>query len=281
MMERTQPIRETHRVQRSLAGVLFLVAAVLIGIAVGTWWLDRVVFTPDATRGRTEAILDDPDIRAEIVAVVTAGTTNVVERPPDDLAPFVDQIVGSRPGAAVMADIVADAHARVIGDQDDLVVITGEQLVQIVRDERAVSVERVTLPVPRVGTLDALATVVSWVPIILGAAGLVLILLGLLTRPEGRDIRRGIGELAVSIAISVAVFGLLVPIFLVPSIDDSAWTQLAPRLASRSSTIVLVGTGVLAAIGLALILSSLNTGKRKQWSTPVSMGRYRDERSWS
>jgi hypothetical protein len=281
MVERTHAMSETHRVQRSLAGVLFGVAAVVIGIAVGTWWLDRVVFTPDATRGRTEAILDDPDIRAEIVAVVTAGTTAVVERPPEELGPFVDQIVASRPGATVMADIVAEAHARVIGDRDDLVVITGEQLVQIVRDERAMAIERLTLPVPRVGTLDALSTIVSWAPLVLGALGLVLILLGLLTRPERRDIRRGLGELAVSIGVSVIVFGLLVPVFLVPSIDDSAWTQLAPRLASRSATIVVVGSGVLAAIGLVLILTSLNTGKRKQWSTPVSMGRYRDERSWS
>ncbi|MCU0259581.1 MAG: hypothetical protein MUE78_01050, partial [Ilumatobacteraceae bacterium] len=241
--------------QRSLAGVFFLVAAVAIGIAVGVWWLDRVVFTPDATRGRTEAILDDPDIRAEVVAVVTAGTSAVVERPPEELGPFVDQIVGSRPGAVVMAEIVADAHARVIGANDELVTVTGEQLVQIVRDERAVEIASLTLPVPRVGTLDALGTVVTWAPPILLGLGLLCILLGLLTRPEGRDIRRGLGELAVAIAVSVVVFGLLVPVFLVPSIDDSAWTQLAPRLASRSAAIVIVGASALAVVGLALILT--------------------------
>ncbi len=45
-------------VERSLSGILFLVAAVAISIGAGAWWLQRVAFTPDATRDSAAAILE-------------------------------------------------------------------------------------------------------------------------------------------------------------------------------------------------------------------------------
>ena len=133
--------------QRSLAGVLFLLAAVAFGLAVGGWWLQRTVLTPADTRGQTEAILDNAEIRLEISTVVAAATSSTLAQTPNEIASFVDPIIASRPGAAVMADIVEQAHRRLLGD-DEPVRVSGAQMVEIVRDERVAELSPVTLPVP-------------------------------------------------------------------------------------------------------------------------------------
>jgi hypothetical protein len=45
--------------------------------------------------------------------------------------------------------------------------------------------------------------------------------------------------------------------------------------------VVIGAAAVLAIAGLAMILTAANSGRRKQWSTPLSLGRYREDRSWS
>jgi hypothetical protein len=57
--------------------------------------------------------------------------------------------------------------------------------------------------------------------------------------------------------------------------------QASPRLALRSVSFVIGAVLVLAAGGVALILASSGSGRRKQWSTPLAVGRYREDRSWS
>lgn len=266
--------------QRSLAGVLFLLAAVAFGLAVGGWWLQRTVLTPADTRGQTEAILDNAEIRLEISTVVAAATSSTLAQTPNEIASFVDPIIASRPGAAVMADIVEQAHRRLLGD-DEPVRVSGAQMVEIVRDERVAELSPVTLPVPEVGTLKLLDTVTTWMPPIMAVIGVILTLLAFVTRPERGEVVRALGELGVSLGASLLVFGYLLPVFLVPAIDDNTWTQAAPRLALRSAPLVVVATVILAVGGVVLIVASASTGKRKQWSTPLSVARYRDDRSWS
>ena len=63
--------------ERSLAGVLFLVAGVAFSLSAGAWWMQRIAFTPDETRDTTAAILEDPDIRLELNTVITGQATPV------------------------------------------------------------------------------------------------------------------------------------------------------------------------------------------------------------
>ncbi len=92
---------------------------------------------------------------------------------------------------------------------------------------------------------------------------------------------RALGEFGIAIAASLIVFGYIIPVHLVPAIDDSTWIQTSPRLALRSVSFVIGAVVVLAAAGVALIIASSGSGRRKQWSTPLSVGRYREDRSWS
>ena len=83
---------------------------------------------------------------------------------------------------------------------------------------------------------------------------------------------RALGEFGIAIAASLIVFGYIIPVHLVPAIDDSTWTQASPRLALRSVSFVIGAVVVLAAGGVALIIASSGSGRRKQWSTPLSVG---------
>ncbi len=241
------------------------------------------MFSPAANADQAEAILNDAEIRRELTAIIADASAPTLELSANDLAVFIDPIIDSTPGATVMADIVNSAHRRIIGENEDPVTISGVQLIQIVRDERAVDVPGlpITLPVPKIGTLDLLDTVLRWFVPIVAALGALILLLALVTRPDRSELVRALGEFGLAIAASLIVFGYIIPVHLVPAIDDSTWVQASPRLALRSVSFVIGAVVVLAAGGVALILASSGSGRRKQWSTPLAVGRYREDRSWS
>jgi hypothetical protein len=270
-------------VQRSLSGVLLLLAGVALSLAVGGWWLQRAVFSPAANADQAEAILDDTEIRRELTAIIADAAGPTLELSANDLVVFIDPIIDSTPGATVMADIVNSAHRRIIGENDEPVSISGEQLIQIVRDERAVDVPGlpIVLPVPKIGTLDLLDTMLRWFVPVMAALGMLIVLFAIVTRPDRSEIVRALGEFGIAIAVCLIVFGYIIPVHLVPAIDDSTWVQASPRLALRSVSFVIGAVVVLAAGGVALIIASSGSGRRKQWSTPLSVGRYREDRSWS
>ena len=261
--------------------MLFLLAVIALSIAAGGWWLERTTLTPSDTSGQTEAILDDSQIRAEIATVIAAATAPTLGQAQNEVAAFIDPIIDSRPGAGVMTEIVRDAHRRVIGERDLAVRITGPQMVEVVRDQRVVDLPAVTLPVPKVGTLDLLRHILRWMVPILAALGAILMVLAFITRPEKGELVRALGEFGVALAFSMLVFGYALPVHIIPAIDDNTWTRAVPQLATRALPVALGATVIFAVGGVLLILSSLGTGRRKQWSTPLAVGRYRDERSWS
>ncbi len=269
--------------RRSLSGVLLLLAGVALSLAVGGWWLQRAVFTPSANADQAEAILDDTEIRRELTAIIADASAPTLELSANELAVFIDPIIDSKPGATLMADIVNNAHRRIIGERDEPVSVSGVQLIQIVRDERAVDVPGlpIILPIPKIGTLDLLDSALRWFVPIVAALGALILLLALVTRPDRSELVRALGELGIAIAVCLIVFGYIIPVHLVPAIDDSTWTQASPHLALRSVSVVIGAVVVLAAAGVALIIASSGTGRRKQWSTPLSVSRYRDDRSWS
>lgn len=267
--------------QRSLAGICFVIASIALGVAAGAWWLQFTVFTPDETVGKTEAILNEDEIRAEITTVVSAATAGALDQSPTEIAELVNPMIDSRAGAAVMTEIVHDAHARAIGNHDDPVRITGDQMVRIVRDEIVADLPPVTLPVAEVSTLRILGNSLGWFAAGVAVIGLLIGLFGLITRPDGSVVIVGLGQLLISLGVGLVVIGYLIPLFILPAINDTTWAGVVPRLAMRTLPLGLAVSVVMIGLGLVLVLRSLGSGKRKQWSTPLSVGRYRDERSWS
>ncbi len=256
--------------------MLFLVAAVAISISAGAWWMQRIVFTPDATRDTAAAILEDPDIRLEINSLVAAASAPVVDKTVPELGTYLEtEILSTRAGAAMMAPIIEQAHERIIGIRDEPVRITGTQMIDIVRDQRAEDVATVTLPIEPIGTLQTFRGLLGWMIPIAGGLGLLLVLLGIFTRPERRDIFRGLGEFGLALAASMLLFGYALPVHMLTAIDNRTWTHAIPRLAMRTLPVVLGFALIAALAGVAMILASTSGGKRRQWSTPLSVARYR------
>jgi hypothetical protein len=263
--------------QRSLSGVLFLVAAVAIAISAGCWWMQRIVFTPNDHTDTSAAILREPEIRKEINTLVSQITSPVIGRPVPELSPWLEtEVLSTRAGATMMGPLMEEIHQRVIGNRgDEPVVLTGDQMVLIVRDQTAAVVDPIQLPIPVIGTLNTTRTLVGWTMLGSLAIGLIAILLGILARPDRRDVLRGFGEFFFSLAIAMLVFGYLLPVQLVPAIDSGTWAQVAPRLAMRTMPVVLGSALIFGLAGGAFVLASTSGGKRRQWSTPLSVARYR------
>lgn len=258
--------------------MLFLVASVAFAIAAGGWWLQRIAFTPDDTRDTAAAILGEHDIRQEINTVITGASAPVLGVPMPDLNTMLEeQVLSIREGAAVMGPIIEQAHDRIIGNRDDPVEVTGDQMVDIVRDQRAAEVATVTLPIPVIGTLDTTRVVIGWTIPITAGIGLLALVLGVITRPERREVLRALGELCLALAASMLLFGYLIPVFLLTAIDNGTWTHAIPRLALRTLPVVIGAVVVFLVAGLVLLLASTSTGKRRQWSTPLSVSRYQGD----
>ncbi len=238
--------------------------------------MQRIVFTPDATTDTATAILRDRDIRLEFNALVAPASAAAVEQSVPDLSDFIEtQVLTNRAGAAMMAPLIEQAHERIIGIRDEPVQITGPQMIDIVRDQRAAHVVTVTMPIEPIGTLKTMRGLLGWMIPIAGGLGLLLVLLGIFARPGRRDVLRGLGEFGIAMAASMLLFGYALPVHMMTAIDNRVWTHAVPRLAMRTLPVVL-GLALICAVGgVALIVASTYGGQRRQWSTPLSATRYR------
>lgn len=265
--------------ERSLSAVLFLVASVALSICAGAWWMQRIVFTPDDTRDTAAAILAEPDIRQELNTVISGASAPTLGVQAADLGAMLENdVLTTRLGAAVMAPIIKDAHQRIIGLHDAPVQVTGSQMIEIVRDERAADVSTVTLPIQVIGTLKTLRSALGWLMPIAGGIGILVLLLGIFARPERNEVMRALGEFGLALALAMLLFGYAIPVHMITAIDNSTWTHAIPRLANRTLPVVLGAAAIFGLGGLALIMgASSGGGKRRQFSTPLAVGRYRSD----
>ena len=270
---------QTDTVQRSVASILLLIASIAFGISAGCWWLQRTVFTPDDSPSIAAAILNQSEIRLEIITVVSARTAGALGTTPDTLATFLDsEVLSKRAGAAELAPFIERAHLRAIGSNDDLVVIVPSELVNIVRNEMAFNAPSATIPVPVIGTLKTARTSTGWTMIISAALGLLALIFGLILRPYRSELVQALAELLVATAGSLLIIGWAIPAYVIPAIDASSWTSLAPALAGRSFPVALVSAIILCVGSGALFIAAVNGSRRRQWNGPSMGGRRRSQR---
>lgn len=272
-------------VRRSFAGLLFGIAFACASLAISGFLLQRTAFSPNNTADAAETVLDDGPIRDELVHVIATATASQMY--PDDpvaqanVATIVGQVADTKPGAALMADILHDAHAHLIGKTDDAVQISPQQLVDVTRDQRASVLPAVILPVPRVGALAVADTVVHWLVPICAVASLVFFALCFLAHPEKAALIRTLGIGLVVLAALTLIFAWIVPRFVPPLLSDSVWARMPSRLADGALPLTLGGALLLTGAGLAMFVGSARMGRSRRWSQPVSTYRYREERRWS
>ena len=240
-----------------------------------------MAFTPTPDTDDTAAIVGDEDIRSEIATVLASADAPVLEQSPTQLKEFVEQIAGIDAGAALMTEFVADAHARLIGQLDEPVRISGPEQAQIVRDERVAVSPPITLPVQPVSALEVVDTLLGWTALASLAVGFVALVAGFVFRPE-----RGEGTFAVSMffvatGVMLVLFGYLVPLAVLPALSDGTWMGVFPSLANENRTITFGAAIAFVAVGGAIHYLTASRRQRRQGSTPLSMGRYREQHRWS
>lgn len=270
--------------RRSFAGLFFGLAFTCACLAISGFLLQRTAFSPDNTADSASVILGDSAVKQELVTVIVDAAAPTLEAqgvPREQIRATVTQVAETNEGAALLADILRDAHAHLIGDSDEPVQITPEQLVQVIRDERAAVLPAVTLPVPRVGILDTAKDIVGWLVPITGIGALVFLVLCFLAHPERTALVRTLGLGLIVLAALIVVFGYVLPKLVPPLLTDSVWANIPPRLADDSLPLIVGAALVLVGAGLALFIGSARMGRSRRWSTPVSTYRYREERSWS
>jgi hypothetical protein len=269
-------------VRRSLAGLLFGLAAIVGSLTVSGFWLKVTAFSPARTKSAIGTVLQDTELKNEVARQIALATApQLPEIQPVDLQARIIQVANNKQGAQLLAQIISDAHAKLIGATDKPVLVTPEQLVQVVRDERAELVPTLNLDVPTLAPLSTMREVLQWLVPIGGGVTAILIVLGVLAHPEKNELFQALAFLFFGLAVLLVIIGYVVPSFVVPAFTDNVWANALPRLA-RDQLSLLVGLILLLVIaGLACLLGSLSTRRRDRWSQPVRRTPYREERRWS
>jgi hypothetical protein len=267
-------------VRRGLAGFLFFIAAICLALAAGGWYLQRVAFDTARSGDLARVVLRQAPIRTEIATVAGQATAQTLGVPAGQIQSEVDQLAQTDAGAALMRQIVSDAHAKLIGERTAPVEITGAQLVQLTRNEAVAGLPPVVLPVEEVGALSTIRQTLGWAVPIAAIVGAAALLLGLVAHPRKADAVFGIGTFCILAGVVAFVLGYVVPVHALPRLTDNIWASAIPAIARYALPVVLVASVVLAAGGIGLMLAAAAARRRRAWSAPVSI-RYGDQHRWS
>lgn len=269
--------------RRGLAGLLFLIAGACLAVAAGGWWLQKVAFDTSTSAEVADVVVRDPGIRRQIATVISASAAQQLGVPEAELGALVEQYVQAEDPAlnTVLRQIVSDSHARLIGERDEPVQITGAQLVPVVRNEQALALPPITLPIQSVTELDVIRVGLIWFVPAAAIAGAVALLLALIAHPRKAEAVFGIGLFLVFSAVAVVGLGWLVPVYALPEANDSPWIAVIPVVARHYLPFVIAASAFLVIGGAGLMIGSSTIGRRRSWRTPVNTSRYSEQRRWS
>lgn len=253
----------------------------LFALAISTWWFQRVAFSPSADADATKAILSDDNIRAEVATVIASADAPELGQSPTQLKEFIEQIAAHPDGPALMTGFVSGAHARLIGELDEPVRISAAEQVTIVRDELVANMPPITLIVQEVSALSTIDEAASWIALVALALGGLTAIAGIVIRPERGELTLALAVGLGSLALLLIVLGYLVPMAVLPSLSDNTWMGVFPRLANHNRGLTLGVAGGAVVLGAAIMLGTGSLRQRRQFSTPLSVGRYREQHSWS
>lgn len=276
--------------RRSLAGLLFGFASLFASLALSGFWLQFTAFSPDHTRTAAKAVLEDSEIKNEIARLIANATIASLNQAAPETFPTIDtepvrQLVFANlrttEGSKLMQDVIADAHAKLIGLRDEPVQITPAQMVPLVGNQIAMNAPTIVLPVEKVTALSTMRQALRWlVPISAGLA-VIMLLLGFFAHPERAELLRSLGILLLGMALLLVVIGYVVPTLVVPLLTKNVWIGAVPKLAADSLPLLLGLTLLLVGGGLGCLAGASASRRRDRWSQPVRRTSYREERRWS
>jgi hypothetical protein len=267
--------------RRGLAGLLFGIAYTCASLALSGWLLQRIAFSPNHTADVAEVVLDDSKIKGELARIIANATAAQLHSDPVDVQALVEQVADHPDGAKILAGVVRDAQAKLIGASDAPVLITPEELVQVVRNEQAGALPAVELPVPRVAALDVARSVLRLLVPITALAAVAFAVLGALAHPDKTALLRSLSFGLVLLAMLVIVLGYVVPAYLVPVLSDNVWARVPRQLANDELPLMIGLVLVLVGGAGACFAGAGMLTRRRRWGAPVSTYRYQEERRWN
>ena len=266
--------------RRTVAGLIFGLAYVCASLAISGWLLHRSAFDPGRTGALAEVVLQDNRIKTQITNTIADAAASQRGLDQATTRQTVSAVASTPQGAALLAKVLHDAHARLIGQQRGAVRITGAQMVQVVRNQAVADMPSITLPVPRIAALDRIRRVLRWL-IPFGALGAVgFFVIGFMLHPNRSALVHSLGYGMILLALLIGVLGYLVPRFALPALSGSIWADVPARLANDSLPLLVGLAIVLGGGGLMLLVGTGLLRRRRRWNAPVSTYRYREERRW-
>jgi hypothetical protein len=266
-------------VRSSLAGLLFGVAAMMGSLAVSGLWLQSTALSPAPSQGDARAVLVDNDLRTEIAKVIADATAPTLGQNPAAVQKVVAAGITTGEGSDLLAGVVADAHARLIGSSTKPVLITAEQMVPLVGYELAATVAPVTVDVPKVGALSITRQVLRWLVPLAAVAAILLIIIGFAAHPERSELMRSLSYLLLGTALLLVIIGQLMPSLILPLFSKTVWMAILPRLAGESVRGLVIAVIALVIAGIGSLVASGATRRRDRWSQPIRT-RYNEQRRW-
>lgn len=277
---RLWPVRST------LAGLFFTIAYALASLAVAGFLLQRTAFDPNGSADSVGVVLDDTELKTALVDFIVDNTATALTDSPqqiEELRALVTTVAGNSDGEKFFAGIVHDAHAHMIGDSDGPVIITGEQLVPIVRNQGVGDIGKgdippIVLPVPRVTPLVIVNRALDWGVPIAAILALLLVVIGITAHPERETALRWLAYGLVLVAIVVAIIGYVVPRFIIGLASDSVWANIPARMADAALPLLIGLEMLLLGGALGIFAGSGMVRRRRRWNAPINTYRYTQDR---
>jgi hypothetical protein len=249
--------------RRALAALLMSVASLALGFALTGWWFNHTALNPSTTSSIAKEVLANDDVNDQLVRVITANvqtqlTAAGLPLPDETIATIVRQQTHSAAGVTLLSDLVAQAHAKVIGQSTAPVAISTAQLVAMFGTPAA-TVQPVVIPVPEVKPLSWLhRTLESTVPMAVTVAIIAGVLSFLVDSDKAASLR-GVGIGLLLIAAVLMVLGYVVPVLIVPQLTSSPWVAVVPAVAKEhvqllgGIALLAAGAGMTAFTGAAVL----------------------------
>ncbi len=250
-------------------------------LAIAGFLLQRTAFDPNHSADYADVVLGDSKVRTELSNLIADNVAASLGLNQDEMRLRVQVIASTQPGAKLMSEIIHDAHAHLIGQQKTPVQVTGSQLVDATQIAAAIDVPTITIPIPKVTPLEVANEVLGWLVPIAAIATVIFILFGVTAHPDRSSLIKSLGVGLLLLALLTALFGYVVPKFVVPALSDSVWARIPAALADDTMPLLVGVELVLVGVAVALLAGTGVLTRRRSWSAPVKVQRYSEDRHWS
>ena len=260
---------------------MFALAYACASLAIAGFLLQRTAFDPDHSADAAEVVLSDSKLRTELANVIADAVAASLSLNQEEMRLRVQVIASTDVGSQLFSEIIHDIHAHLIGEQTTPVQITGSQLVDATQFAAAIDVPPITIPVPKVTPLEIANKVLGWMVPITGIATVIFVLFGVTAHPDRSSLVKSLGVGLLLLAVLTALFGYVVPKFVIPVLSDSVWARIPAVLADDTLPILIGIELVLVGAAVALLAGTGVIHRRRSWSAPVQVHRYSEDRHWS